>query len=57
MRNNCESNKEEIGSETKSTTGDKAYSVVGNQKIEESDKIENKRPSDVIEAFLTYLFL
>ena len=57
MRNNCESNKEEIGSETKSTTGDKAYSVVGNQKIEESDNIENKRPSDVIEAFLTYLFL
>lgn len=57
MRDNCASDKKEIESGIKSTTVNKAYPGADNQKIDESDKMENKRPSDIVEAFLTYLFL
>lgn len=57
MRNNSDTNRKEIESVIKPTTEGAAYSAADNQKMGESDKIESKKPSDVIEAFLTYLFL
>ncbi|MFV0417473.1 MAG: hypothetical protein ACK5KT_01915 [Dysgonomonas sp.] len=57
MKNSSKINREETGFEMNSAIENLASFAVDGERVNEPDKIEDKRPSDVIEAFLTYLFL